>query len=303
MSKKERFEHIDSLFLIFGLSGAGKSTASKALSDFGYYAIDNLPVALAPRFLALLRQDTGRFKKTSILFDVHSTAECEQLLSFLDAISTKDKNRIRIIYMDASVESIVRRYSETRRPHPLLDGKNNLSLADAIKFEQKILLPIREITHKIIDSSQLTIHDLRRSVLDMISGLEQSKNNKLKITLQSFGFKYGAPLDCDLVMDVRFLPNPHFVDSLRNKTGKENEVVEYILKNGVANDFIERFSNLLSFLIPHYTLEGKAYLKIGIGCTGGKHRSVCIVEKLASKIVSTDSIVSIIHRELADKRQ
>ncbi|NBW40356.1 RNase adapter RapZ [bacterium] len=292
----EDIQHIESLVLLIGLSGAGKSSANRAFSDEGYYSIDNLPIALLPNFLSLSRSNPTRFKKTSVLLDIISEEQREQFIEFIEDLP-QDSPSWQIIFLDTDSQTLQKRYSETRRPHPALSSnppptsENNMSLSvtslpEAIEWERTLLHPLKERASVIIDSSRLSPHDLRRQISSTIASFHKQQGRKLQVHFQSFGFKFGAPTDCDLIIDVRFLPNPHFDEQLRPLTGRDAPVKEYVLGSTVTQEFIERYLNLLEFLLPHYIHEGKAYLNIGIGCTGGKHRSVAIAQELAARLSS-----------------
>lgn len=296
MSSSEDIQHIESLVLLIGLSGAGKSTANKAFSDEGYYSIDNLPIALLPNFLALSRRTPHRFEKTSVLLDIISDEQRENFIEFIEDLP-KSSPSWQIIFLDTDSQTLLKRYSETRRPHPALSQSNSLvsphsSVEEAIEWERQLLHPLKERANVIINSSQLTPHDLRRQIRSTIASFHKKQGRKLEVHFQSFGFKHGAPTNCDLIIDVRFLPNPHFQDTLRPLTGKDAPVREFVLNSPITQEFLTRYLELLEFLLPHYIHEGKAYLQIGIGCTGGKHRSVAIARELASRLSQSDCNIS-----------
>ncbi|MCI5064210.1 RNase adapter RapZ, partial [bacterium] len=293
----EDISHFQSLIFMAGLSGAGKSTANRAFSDEGYYSIDNLPIALLPNILALSRRNPQRFQKTSILLDVASAEQRESLFRFLEELPYESPNW-RLVFLDAPVEKLLQRYSETRRPHPSFEPEDNKTLAEAIQNERSFLQPVRERANIVIETGSLTPHDLRREIRKTIYSFGEEEGRQLRINFQSFGFKYGAPTDCDLIVDVRFLPNPHFIDELRPKTGEDKEVSNYVLQSKEAEEFLARYSELLTFLLPHYSHEGKAYLNVGVGCTGGRHRSVAISRELSRRIKSGTYVVSVSHRDI-----
>lgn len=297
MSNAEDISHIQSLVLISGLSGAGKSTASRAFSDQGYFAIDNLPIALLSNFLSLSRTNSERFVKTSVLLDIVSEQQRERFFEFLEHLPERSQSW-QLVFIDASTQSILKRYSETRRPHPTFDPEQDKTISDAIQRERALLQPVREKANIAIDSSELTPHDLRRQILNTIRTLHRGESRPLRVNFQSFGFKFGAPVDCDLLIDVRFLPNPHFVDELRPKTGKDQDVRQFVLDSEESKLFLDKYSDLLNFLLPQYAHEGKAYLNIGVGCTGGKHRSVAIAQELSGRIDSTKFHVSVSDRDI-----
>ncbi len=268
------------------------------LSDTGYYVVDNLPVPLLANFLKFSEGAGPRFRKTALLLDIDS-AENQQLLTPLfDARSSVARN-VRLVFLDAETSVVVRRYSETRRPHPAFDPDQDDSIQDAIFRERERLQPVKERADLLLDTSDCTVHELKRRLRAFLSTLS-TKNSLygLRVNFLSFGFKHGAPIDCDLVADVRFLTNPHFVESLRTLTGRDEAVREYVFRSPDATEFVNRYRDLLSFLLPRYQLEGKAYVNIGIGCTGGQHRSVAIAEALYSAMANEPYLVSVRHRDV-----
>ncbi len=294
MSPVLSFQHIASLIIVTGLSGAGKSTAMDLLSDSGYYVVDNLPVPLLESFLNFSMQSGERFKHTALLLDVDSQESRSLLLPLL-----KDPPAsLKIVFLDADTPAIVRRYSETRRPHPGFDPAKDRTLEDTIQRERARLQPIKEIANLVLDTSAFNVHALKRELRGFLSTLGTEGGRTMRINFLSFGFKRGIPLDCDLIVDVRFLRNPHFVDELREKDGRDPPVREYVFQSPEAQEFVKRYGELLGFLLPKYQFEGKAYLNIGIGCTGGKHRSVAIAEALSGTIDASNYLVSVKHRDL-----
>lgn len=282
------------ILIIAGISGAGKSTVLRALSDFGFYTIDNLPAALFEEFLALTQRSSSRFGNAAILLNISSL---DSGIPFLSTLNTLQGVKIELLFLDAKTEVVLKRYSETRRPHPSFNAEKHQTLADTIQAERNLLQSFRERANLIIDTSEMTVHDLRREILrfaDTSFNLQQ----RMRVNFLSFGFKYGAPLDCDLLVDVRFIPNPFFNQALRNKSGADLEVKKFVLDAPHTNEFIERYRGLLNFLLPNYAFEGKAYLNVGVGCTGGKHRSVVIAEELANSIDRTRFHVSVGHRDI-----
>ena len=294
--------HFESLIFILGLSGAGKSTASRAFSDNGYYAIDNLPVSLLSQFLEQSRSNKARFCKTSILIDIHAEVQATNLLEHIREISESLDKSFQLIFLDSNTDTIIKRYSETRRPHPLFDSSSDITLHNAIQRERDLLIHLKERANVVIDSSKLTPHDLRRSISKISTEIKQespnAKKELLRVNFQSFGFKNGVPTDCDLIVDVRFLPNPYFDNALREKSGLDQDVSQFVLSSEDAQLFIKKYSELLLFLLPKYVYEGKAYLTIGIGCTGGQHRSVAIASELIKSIPSDEYSVGLIHRDI-----
>jgi UPF0042 nucleotide-binding protein len=288
--------HIQSLVLIAGLSGAGKSHALDTFEDAGFYTLDNLPVALLKQFLELTATSPAKYHKTALQLDIESRETLALLDTFL-ATLPNNLQRPKVVFLDAKTETIIKRYSETRRPHPGFDAKKDKSLEETIQRERARLTELRERASFVVDTSNLTVHDLRRELLAYIDTLPVSTDRSLRVNFLSFGFKYGIPIDCDLLIDVRFLPNPHFVEELRDKTGLDAAVAEFVFRSEHAHTFLSHYSELLEFLLPQYRYEGKSYLNIGVGCTGGKHRSVALACALAEKIKSSDCLVSVKHRD------
>lgn len=297
MNSPLRFDHINSLIIVTGLSGAGKSSAMALLSDSGYFVVDNLPVPLLGQFFDFSRGAVARYRNTALLIDVDSRESRVQLLSIIESEGTRPEN-LKVIFLDADDQSIVRRYSETRRPHPGFDPAHDTTLRDTIGRERARLQPIKEAADFLIDTSSFNIHALRRELRNFLDTLGSVGRSSMRINFLSFGFKHGIPLDCDLVVDVRFLRNPHFVDELRQQDGRDTPVRNYVFETPEAEEFVRRYSELLSFLLPRYQAEGKAYLNVGIGCTGGKHRSVAIAEALAKRADTEHYLVSVKHRDI-----
>jgi len=293
---KSRISHLSSIILIAGVSGAGKSTALHTLSDLGFYAIDNLPLLLVPNFVQFSSRDPSKYQHTALLLDIDSKEKLEQLLQLIKKL--KNPKSLKLMFFDCAKETIIKRYSETRRPHPGFNPAQDKNLQDAILREKEILTPFKEKANILLDTTHYTVHDLRREVKEFVKTLYNKKAHDVRVNFVSFGFKHGIPIDCDLVMDVRFLPNPHFITELREKTGLERRVSSYVFKTKAAKEFLDKFTELLLLLLPQYVFEGKSYLNIGIGCTGGKHRSVAIAEKLAKKVPKIGYLVSVTHRDI-----
>lgn len=290
-------EHIESLVLVAGISGAGKSTAMHLLSDTGYSVVDNLPVPLLASFLNFSRGVGARYRKTALLLDIDSVESLELITPLLNA-RKEGFSKITLIFLDADTQAVVRRYSETRRPHPTFDPSNDESLQDAIFREREKLQPLKERADVIFDTSSLNSHELKRRMRDFLANLGVASQHAMRINFLSFGFKRGVPIDCDLLADVRFLANPHFIENLRKLTGLDQAVRDYVFRSPDAAEFITRYIELLKFLIPRYRLEGKAYLNIGVGCTGGQHRSVTIAEALRTEMEREQFTTSVRHRDL-----
>ena len=303
VEQEKTLGHIKQLVLLAGLSGAGKSSALATLEDLGSYAVDNLPVPLIPYFLEFTKSAPSRFAHLSLLLDIDSPEKVRDLLRFLDA-APELEGRLWIIFLDAATQHIIRRYSETRRPHPGFDAIRDKTLEDTIQRERTLLMPLKERAQVVIDTSSLTVHGLKREIINFHESLGDTSPTRLLVNFLSFGFKSGIPLDCDLVVDVRFLPNPHFVEGLREKNGRDPEVANFLKVLPDVTQFIERYAELLKFLLPRYAAEGKAYLNVGIGCTGGKHRSVYIAEELCTRLrpfseeMGESVALSVKHRDL-----
>ena len=275
--------------IITGLSGAGKSRAADALEDLDYYCVDNLPVALMPKFAELCIATGGRYEKVALVTDVRAKNGFDELLKTLDQL--KDMNcACRILYMDADVPTIVRRYKETRRPHPL--AKRGGSIEEAVYREIDLLAPIRERADFIVNSSELTLGQLQARLFELIA--PAGAKRQLEVTVEAFGFKHGIPLDADLVFDVRFLPNPYYLEELRPLTGLDRPVAQYVFDSNDARNFMAKVEDLLDFLLPLYVEEGKLSLLIAVGCTGGRHRSVAIAaaltDYLKAKGISAENV-------------
>lgn len=288
-------QNISSLIILFGITGAGRSSALQYFSDIGYYALDNLPVSLFSEFLDQTKKFPHKYTKTALTLDADFRSGAKELMALIEGVKNPS---VKIVFIDADTETIIKRYSETRRPHPDFDATVDKSLEDTVQRERNVLEPIKFRSHLVLDSSGLSIHDLRRELLKFVASIGLSEGTKLRVNFVSFGFKYGAPRDCDLIVDIRFLPNPYFVEKLRDKAGTDQEVSNFVLDTEDAKEFIEKYSSLLFFLLPKYKLEGKSYLSIGIGCTGGKHRSVAIAEKLAQIVGDSQYSVSVKHRDI-----
>ncbi len=278
------------LVIVTGLSGAGRSTALRVLEDLGFYCVDNLPPKLAPALLEFL-QSAGGFQQVGLGIDVRTGAFLEGTELALDELNQKGFPP-EILFLDASDEAIVRRFSETRRPHRLAaDG----DLPTAIRNEREDLAMLRRRADHVIDTTHLTVHDLRRQLVELVSG--KADGIRLVTRIVSFGFKYGLPQDADLVFDLRYLPNPHFVPELRPMVGTQAPVADYVLAAPEAQELLGDLERLLGKLLPRYAAEGKAYLTVALGCTGGRHRSVAMAEALAKRLSSAGP-VAVVHRDV-----
>lgn len=277
------------LVILTGLSGSGKSTVLKAFEDMGYYCVDNLPVELIPIFAELHAAGEGGMKRAALLVDAREGLQLEKLPGLLKHL--RRDHPIILVYIEAHEDALLRRYSETRRPHPL--GKD-FSVRESLRHEQALMEPIRKLADVVIDTSQFNVHELRNFVNERFR-LERKR--PLLVSLVSFGYKYGVPSDADLMFDVRFLPNPHFVPKLRKYTGKDVRVRRYIQSFPQTGEFLRRMQGLLTYLIPHYIEEGKSYLTIAFGCTGGKHRSVMMSEWMKHALEKKGFATRVVHRD------
>lgn len=278
--------------IITGLSGSGKSTAIDAFEDAGFFCVDNMPVALLPKFLELTTEEDTDYAGFVFVMDLR---EKKFLSSYPAVFETLVKKgyELEIYFLEADDAVLVRRFSQTRRHHPLDPSK---SLTDCIRMEREQLKELRNTAKNIIDTSAYTVHDLKAKIFDIIKRMKHF--NRMWITVMSFGFKYGIPNEADLVMDVRFLANPYFVPELQDLDGETDAVRNYVLDRDETRDFLKRYLNLIDFLIPKYEKEGKAYLTIATGCTGGKHRSVAVARKVFEHIEHQENRIQIIHRDI-----
>lgn len=276
--------------IITGLSGAGKSLAIHSLEDLGFFCVDNLPPALVPTFAEIIRESQGRIRRVALVIDVRGGEFFDALGEALSALGTMGIH-FQILFLDASDEVLVRRFEETRRKHPL-----GMSILDGIRAERKRLEPVKERAHKIIDTSTLSVRELKEELAEAF--LQPDGERTLTVGVTTFGYKYGIPLDADLVFDVRFLPNPHYVESLRGRPGNSPEVREFVLRWDQTREFQRRLHDMVGYLLPQFTAEGKTHLTIAIGCTGGKHRSVVIGEDLARFLRTSGYAVRIKHRDV-----
>jgi len=279
------------IVVITGMSGSGKSTAVKALEDEGFYCIDNLPVRLFRQFVDLIEKSGEQFEGVVLVTDIRA----RDLASSIEASFGELReagHQMEVLFFDASDEVLIRRFSETRRRHP---AEEQCSVPEAIRIEREQLAWLRQNATRLIDTSEFTVHQLKDQVITIIRGEEGSGH--FNVELISFGFRYGVPLDANMVMDVRFLPNPHFIPELRPQTGLDAGVRDFVLEKPETLEFLNIFTKLLAFLIPAYRREGKSYLTIAIGCTGGRHRSVAIVEETARQLRDNGLQVRCSHRD------
>ena len=278
------------LVILTGLSGSGKSTVLKTFEDLGFYCVDNMPVELIPAFAELHTESGEEFRRAALLVDAREGAQLERLPAIYKRL--RRESPVSLLFIDASDDALLRRYSETRRPHPL--GQDQ-SVREGLRRERAMMEPIRRLADVVIDTTKFNVHELRQFIRERFKNPERSP---LLISLVSFGYRYGVPTDADLVFDVRFLPNPHFVPSLRKYSGKDPKIVRYLRKFPQTAEFLKRMKSLLTYLIPHYIREGKSYLTIAFGCTGGRHRSVMFAEALQKNLASRGFPAKVVHRDV-----
>jgi len=281
------------VIVVTGMSGSGRSTAIHALEDAGYYCIDNLPSALVAQFVALCADARVGKPKVGLGMDVRDATYVENWPSLRKALE-KAGHTVTVVYLDSDDAVLVRRFSETRRGHPLVGPGRDVP--DAIRTERALLAPLERAADLVVDTSALTVHDLKKRLQRLVEGSATYSGPAL--TVKSFGFKFGAVADADMVLDVRFLPNPHFVDELRPLSGREKAVADFVLERDGTRDYLERVMSLLEFVLPLYAEEGRAYLTIALGCTGGRHRSVALAEEVGRRLRQHGAAVTIRHRDL-----
>lgn len=281
--------------VLTGLSGSGKSQAIRALEDLGYFCVDNLPTTLIPTLAELSQRRSTELGRVAIVVDVREGGFLSHFPTVWRRLRRMRGLNPSLIFLEASHEALVRRFSETRRPHPLAHDR---PVSEGIREERQRLKAIRAMADEIVDTTDLTVHQLRERFMSFAR--ERSKRKPLVATLLSFGFKHGVPIDADLVLDARFLPNPHFVPALKPLTGRHPAVARYMRRHEVTQQFVEKLTDMLRFLVPQYVSEGKAYLTIAIGCTGGRHRSVMLVETLRTALSDLEGVrLKVRHRDIA----
>lgn len=281
--------------IITGMSGAGKSVAVQSMEDLGYFCVDNLPHALLPKFLEIMKETNGKVKKVALVMDLRGGELFDKICDTLDDIASKDWIHSNILFLDAKDSVLVTRYKETRRSHPLSQGD---SLITGLQKERELLQDVKMRASIILDTTELKPKQLREKIIESFSN-EQQKGFSVSFT--SFGFKYGMPLDADLVLDVRFLPNPFYIEHMRPMTGLDEEVSSYVLKFDETKEFLGKLIDLISFMLPQYKREGKNQLMIAIGCTGGQHRSVTLAEYLA-EYYKNDYVTNVSHRDIEKRK-
>ncbi|HEY1965617.1 MAG TPA: RNase adapter RapZ [Acidobacteriaceae bacterium] len=280
------------LVIITGLSGSGKASALKAFEDLGYYSVDNLPLDLLPAFADLVQQ-SAEIQRAALVVDVREGQRLDQFPDLLRKL--RKVLPTQVFFLEASDAALLRRFSETRRPHPL--GRTE-TVVKAIDAERRLLDPIRKMADETVDTSQHNVHELRAFILSKFERGSSSDTKNLMVSFVSFGYKNGVPLEADLVFDVRFLPNPHFIPEFRPLTGKHPKVAQYIRQFPQTEEFLDKTTDLLLFLLPHYIQEGKSYLTVGFGCTGGQHRSVMIAEEIRKRLTRAGYRVKSAHRDM-----
>lgn len=283
------------LVLVTGMSGAGKTVAIQSFEDLGYFTIDNMPPALVPKFLELIAPSQA-YDRLALVVDMRSRQLFAEITTILDTLESSQDLDFKILFLDATDNELVSRYKETRRAHPLAaDGR----VLDGIKRERELLAPLKNFSQNVVDTTELTPRQLRQTIAEQFSSSDQT--NSFRIEVVSFGFKYGLPIDADLVFDVRFLPNPHYQPDLREKTGLDQEVYDFVMAHQVSEDFYQHLIGLIRPILPAYKQEGKSVLTIAVGCTGGQHRSVAFAHRLAADLTG-DWSVNESHRD-KDRRK
>ncbi len=278
------------LVILTGLSGSGKSTVLKAFEDMGFYCVDNMPVGLIPIFAELNEAGEGNFSRAALLVDAREGAQLQKLPGLL--MHLRKDHPISLVFIEANDDALLRRYSETRRPHPL--GKD-YSVRESLHHERELMAPIRKLADLVIDSTQFNVHELRNFITRRFKSPDR---HTMLISVVGVAYKYGVPVDADLIFDVRFLPNPHFVPALRKFTGRDAKVRRFIRSFPQTGEFLKRMESLLAYLMPHYIEEGKSYLTIAFGCTGGKHRSVMLAEEIKKALEKRKYASKVFHRDI-----
>jgi RNase adapter protein RapZ len=289
-SKADNESQRKELVIVTGISGAGKASALKAFEDLGFHCVDNLPLELLPDFAGLVRK-SSEVESAAIVVDIREGQTLDRFPDILKQV--KKLLPTRVVFLDAQDSVLVRRYSETRRPHPL---HRTETVSRSIVEERQLLDPIRNVADTLIDTSIFNVHELRAHIQARFGSDEQA--HQMLVTCLSFGFKNGVPLDADMVFDVRFLPNPHFVPRFRKLTGLDRKVANYVRSFPQTEEFLSRVTELMLYLLPHYVQEGKSYVTVGIGCTGGQHRSVMMAEEMARRLKRAGYLVKAVHRDI-----
>lgn len=279
--------------LITGMSGAGKSIAANCMEDMGYYCVDNLPSELLSKFAEICYQSDGKFDKVAFVIDARNQRNSDDILNEVE-IFERHGNKVEILFLDADDETIVKRYKETRRLHPLSDGGR---IIEGIEKEREILAHLKDRATYVVDTSHLLTRELKENLTELFSG--EKRESTLSVNVLSFGFKYGIPNDADLVFDVRFLPNPYYIPELRDKTGLDKDIRDYVNSFPQTTEFAKKLDDMITFLLPLFIEEGKTNLVIAIGCTGGKHRSVTLAAHVYKTVVNLGYKAKITHRDIS----
>jgi RNase adapter protein RapZ len=290
VTRPDRKRSARQLVILTGLSGSGKRSVLNTFEDLGFYCVDNLPVALIPAFSELYEGGRGEVERVALLVDAREGSHIENLPGIYRKLSSE--RAATLVFIEASEGALLRRFSETRRPHPL---GQEISIAEGIREERRRMAPIRRLADVIIDTTKFNVHELRQLIIDRF---QNPGRRPLLVSVVSFGFRYGIPADADLVFDVRFLPNPHFVPRLRPFSGKDPRVARYIRSFPQTGEFLRRIESLLGYLIPHYIREGKSFLTVALGCTGGRHRSVALAETIRRALQRKGYAAKVVHRDL-----
>ncbi len=283
---------VSQLAIITGLSGSGMSSAMNIFEDLGYFCVDNLPIQLIPSFVHLCeRKETG-ISHAALVVDIREGEFLDNFPQVLEELRTREQFETTVLFFEASDAALQRRFSETRRPHPFGEG----TVLEAIEAEREELAPIRTVADMVIDTSDHTVHSLRDLLRTRFA--HAAAEDEMQLTMVSFGYKYGVPLDADLLLDVRFLPNPHFVPELKPLTGNDQAVIDFLERNPEVGETTRRFADLLAYLLPLYRREGKSYVTVGVGCTGGKHRSVAVANALVARLHDDGYLARVTHRDI-----
>ncbi len=286
-------KHSKQFVLITGMSGSGKASVLKAFEDLGYHCVDNLPFDLILKFAEMFQEPGSKFDRAAAVVDIRGGEALSQLPTHYRDLERNKLLHPSLVFMEASDKALIRRFEETRRPHPL--GRD-LPVREGIRLERMLLKPMRQLANVVIDTSRLNVHELRDLIQTRFGGIAARRS--MLISTVSFGYRFGIPLDADLVFDVRFLPNPNFVPRLKNKTGRDLGVSRFMNSYPQTREFMNRLMNLLLYLLPQYVREGKSYLTIAIGCTGGRHRSVFLAEEVAKTLVNEGYKAKVSHRDI-----
>ena len=292
MKRATSQQRLKQFVLITGLSGSGKGSVLKTFEDVGYYCVDNLPIDLIPSFAEMCQQPGSRIERAAAVVDIREGEAISQLPALYQSLP-RNNIRMSLVFLEASDQALIRRFEETRRPHPL--GRD-LPVREGIRLERTLLRPMRQLADAVIDTTRMNVHELRDLIQTRFGSLAARKS--MLVSVVSFGFRFGVPSDADLVFDVRFLPNPNYVSSLKNKTGRDRAVWRFMDSYPQTREFLNRLMSLLLYLLPHYIREGKSYLTIAIGCTGGRHRSVALAEQVGNALAREGYKTKSSHRDI-----